>query len=425
MIPRLVLRLIARALVLLGSALILQSAFAALAFASETKTPPKGISFFYFRNSQINLSGEYLSSGAKTNFDIHGRIDGATLNQIAPASQAMFAQLQAIDPALAASVDFGKIDLSPRPELEHRVFAFGHGVTDRLMLVGVMPLFEASVEMRGGYNDTGSVNQVVNQLRSSQYNGNTAADLWAQVLSQFPQLSGSLLQSVIVNEMGYRPLGSWTGSGVGDVMVYGQYLFLDQGGFKQAVRAGTTAPTGHQDDPDNLVDIPFGDGYWAPFAELVNEYYAMNNSLRLNVRGKYIQPLPAKKTYRLYEDPEFPLSSSKATLGYRGGASFIFTAGAEYVFYNEMFSATGSFAREYRQADSIDSVPGYDVSILEKDTQKKSDSVMAGIEFSSIGLFQKKKFPLPIKTGVYYAKVIGGVNTADYDAYVLDFTMLF
>src|SRR5690606_15933649 len=84
----------------------------------------------------------------------------------------------------------------------------------------------------------------------------------ANITGAIPGATGSLMQSVVVNTFKYDEVGSWQGSGYGDLEMGAMYRLVDKGTWGMAVTSGFVAPTGRQDDPDILQDIGFGDGQW-------------------------------------------------------------------------------------------------------------------------------------------------------------------
>ena len=122
--------------------------------------------------------------------------------------------------------------------------------------------------------------------------------------------------------------------------------------------------------------------------------------------------MPAKRTFRLYPDVNTPFSSEKEELDFQrghqwglgGGTAFQLVAGlklsGEYE-YSGQFSNSVSGGRK----------AGYDYSILTADSDSSAHTFTAGLSFSTVALFMKKQFLLPLQVGLNYSKVLSGKNT--------------
>ena len=140
--------------------------------------------------------------------------------------------------------------------------------------------------------------RLVDVLHSEGYNQTEQARAVAGQLNQF---IGAMNAKLALNN--FQALNNWEGRGVGDTTVAAKYRFVDEALNKFAVTAGVVAPTGRVDDPDHLIDIPFGTGAWAGFSSFIADQY-LTNDLFLNQYAKFTYLAPARKEIRLKTSDE-------------------------------------------------------------------------------------------------------------------------
>jgi hypothetical protein len=79
-----------------------------------------------------------------------------------------------------------------------------------------------------------------------------------------------------------------------------------------------------------------------------------------------------------------------------------------------------------KNKDSIEGKrPDYDYDILESKTDAVIHKAEFAISYSTTDLFMKKKFPVPLKIGSTFSRVVSGINTERVNQLSLDFEMYF
>jgi len=392
---------------------------------ADTTVLPSGVRAFVYKHIEANISSSFDKQGVESSFQIKERLGSSVIKSISSDAASAYDELHKIDSALAESVDLGTIDLDPEITASANIFALGWGLSDSIMVIGALPVMKANVTLRGGYTNTGAISSAAKQLKSIQDSRQAKASAFAQVLEQLPSIRGEYLQGALVNDLGYKPIGSWSGTGIGDAIVYTQWRFVNKDTYKQGAKFGMELPTGAVDDPDNLVDIPFGSGYYATYVESLHDFNLWRNIFSLSFTGRYQYQWPTTRTYRLAPSVDFPLTAVKENIHYKPGNYY--SAGAE--FGTKLFQSIGANIGYSIRVKNKDKIPGkdpnYDYGILESKTDTIIRKAEVSVSYSTVNLYTRGKFPVPFKIGSTYNKVLSGMNTERISQVSLDFEMYF
>lgn len=393
---------------------------------AETSIVPPGVRAFVYHHINAEVSSHYGANGVSSGFDINQKLG---LNAIAAAVPAVNNVVTKLDPKLVDSIDFGTLDMKPDVRVNVDVFGGAFGVSKDFMLVGVVPVYNASTKISGSFEQTGSFSRAAQELEAQAAqpgatNTETISAL-SQVLRQLQAPNGNNVQAVLVNDLGYKPIGNWQGSGIGDLIFYGQLKTLDKKNYKQAFKVGAEVPTGRIDDPDNLVDIPFGKGHFVSFAESLNDFYVLDDSWILAVNGRLSYQWGHSATYRLAPDSDLPLTSRKGQVYRKPGNIGILDLHSEVRIVSDLyFHSDYIYTNKGKDKFSGDQ-KDYDYGILEKKTDQVSHVGEIGFSFSTVKLYMKNQFPAPFKLGMFGSRVLAGQNVDSVDMATLRFEMYF
>jgi hypothetical protein len=245
-------------------------------------------------------------------------------------------------------------------------------------------------------------------------------------MEQLPTLRGENLQDIVVNAYRYKPVGDWSASGFGDAQLYGQYLFHDGAHIKNAAKLGANLPTGRPNDPDNILDVPFGRGYLGTFIEAMNDIYLLSEDrLILNAYARYEYNWPTVQAMRLPSNASMPLTADRGDVRIEPGDSWTFIGGAESrVLYD--LRIYGNYIFYYKNRDRMSGDRNdYDYSILATGTDGHGRTAEIGAFYSTTDLYLKKKFPIPFKVKGSYAQTLAGNNMEIVDMAYVEFQLYF
>ena len=216
------------------------------------------------------------------------------------------------------------------------------------------------------------------------------------------------VQNLLVQQFGYKRVETWSGNGVGDIEAGGRYQYLNTEDWRLAFTAGVRFPTGEVDDPDNLVDYAFGNGAWALLFRSNNDYTGIKNVI-LNATLEYDLVLPDHETVRVPDDVERPLTANKENVDRDLGDIFRLKLSGDYMF-NEGFGFYLFYAYGAQLKDKVSGNQGFNYNSLEEETDWTAHEYKIGLKYSTIPLFQKKKFPLPLLASIEFEDVFAGTN---------------
>lgn len=285
-------------------------------------------------------------------------------------------------------------DVQTRVQVSAPIFAIG--LTPSSTLAVAVPVYsmQTAAEVSFQANDNGQmfVNRLASDFNNQMSSARDAADKLNDAVNR--------LNTKLVDN-GYRPLESWSGTGMGDVQLVLKNRDVEAGPFALATQGVVTLPTGRIDDPDNLLDKGFGDGQWDVALGVTAEESlgALMTGLSVSQYVRYTEQLPGQRTMRLVtsnETIEVPKRAVNFDLGERietGAAALLSTpsgwGGA--VGYN--FS---------RKSEDRYEAPSATRSVLERDTLEMQHQAEAEVIFSGIPAFRRGSVPVPFEFKVAY-----------------------
>jgi hypothetical protein len=393
---------------------------------ADTAQVTAGVRAFVYKHVEAQIPISYDSEGISYDLAVKEILGTSVIRSISPEVVSAYQQLHQVDSKLAESIDLGKIDLTPSIDVQADAVGLAWGLSDRVMIAAGLPVMKASVTLEGGYYNSGAVANAARQLRTiSNPETRAKALAFAQVLEQLPEIRGGHLQGILVDHYGYKPVGNWQGSGIGDARLFLHMKLYKGDIYKNAFRVGAEIPTGRQDDPDNLLDIPFGSGYYKTYVETQQDIQLWKDDLVLNLNGRYQYHWDADRVFRLKPSRSFPLTRNKELIHFKPGNSWIL--GAELsAKLTRSISVSAGLSRKTTSQDSIRGQrTDYDYGILEDGTESQADNLEAGITYSSVNSFLLKEFPVPFKIGASISRVFAGRNTEQVHQTQLNFELYF
>ncbi len=226
--------------------------------------------------------------------------------------------------------------------------------------------------------------------------------------------------------LGYEPLQSKTVSGIGDIKLVGKYKLHQDSVSNFTVKSEVTFPTGIKPNPDQVVDLPTGDGQYDLGAMLIWDYQ-LREGLKMNAFGGYTAQLPDQIVKRI-PTAEDSLSSTKELLKRNLGDVVSCGAGFTYEFPSTGLNIGAGYSFQYLgQTHYKDGQ--YDSSryrLLEGDAPLQtlhSATLMAG--FSTVGWYQEKKFVYPFQANLAFSQPLSGKNVTKNNVLMAELVLFF
>lgn len=230
-------------------------------------------------------------------------------------------------------------------------------------------------------------------------------------------------QDLIVNAYGFDRIETWSDTGIGDIEAGCRYQYLKNDNWRLAFTGGVRFPTGEVNDPDNLVDRGFGDGAWALLLRSNNDYTGIEN-LVINTSFRYDLYLPDKETLRVPENVDEPITANIEEVDRDLGDVVQFEVSGTYQL-KEAWSFSLLYKYAFSLKDRVDGNQGFNYESLEDETDWKEHVGVVGLSYSTIPLFQAKKFPVPMVFSLSYRNRFAGENVYKSEYFSLGLTAYF
>lgn len=365
-----------------------------LCFADSAEVLPKGI----FRG---DVEYAYYLP-IDTRFDPDGNEEDLAADYNANLNSTVFPVLSLVEAAFgmpAGSASIGNSVVDFKYNINEVDLKFYYGVTNKLSIGTKIPYY-----------------WIKNDVNARLDNTNATVGMNPLVPGGVAPLSfpGTIpfttddVQNLLVQQFGYKRVETWSGNGVGDIEAGCRYQYLHTENWRLAFTAGVRFPTGEVDDPDSLVDVAFGNGAWALLFRSNNDYTGIKN-LILNASFEYDLVLPDHETVRVPDDVNRPLTTNKENVDRDQGDIFKLKLSGNYTFY-EGFQFYLFYSYAFQLKDKVSGNQGYNYQSLEDETDWTYHDYKVGLTYSTIPMFRKKKFPLPLLATIEFLDVFAGSN---------------
>jgi hypothetical protein len=375
----------------------------------STAILPKGIyspnlSYGIFSGIGERFNSNGLIEGAAAQY--HIELTGKSLSLLKPELKDMVDQLNDIRPSekLGDALALGNLDFKVSPILTASVPSIAYGVTDNFTIGFGIPLIHYHNDVSINVSGTSNAAEIKNFVGGMSRELNSALGRLSQAALDLPME----LQSVLAAR-GYRPIRSLDSDSPGDAQISGVYRYFNSYLLKLALRPFLLLPTGKQDDPDDLVDLPTG-GQSAVGLYSIHDYFPKSNwvisssvGYQANFQDTSIKRVP------LNESDILPDISRKDTLRRHTGNSTFLEAGSRF---SPWFPLTlgAYYDITFKDPDWFDGDKGWNYSILSQDTVSQIHQIKAQLEFSTFSWYRRKLFSLPFLFSYVYGNTINAVN---------------
>lgn len=365
-----------------------------ISFAESAEVLPKGI----FR-TDIEYSYYFTID---TRFDPDGNEEDIAADYNTNLNSSVFPVLSLVEsgfgmPPGSASLGDSVVDF--KYHIDEVDLKFYYGLTDRLSVGVKIPYYWIKNDVNARLDNT---NATVG-INPSVPGGVAPLSVPGTV-----KFTTNDVQNLLGQQFGYDRVESWSNNGVGDIEAGGRYQYLNTDNWRLAFIAGVRFPTGEEDDPDSLVDVAFGSGAYALLFRSNNDYLGIKNVI-LDATLEYDLVLPDHETVRVPDDVNRPLTTNKEIVDRDLGDKFRLKLSGTYEFY-EGFRFYLFYSYAFQSKDKVSGDKGYHYESLEDETDWSYQEYKVGLTYSTIPMFRKKKFPLPLIMGIEYEDVFAGTN---------------
>lgn len=381
---------------------------------------PKGVRALGVRNvTTTPIKSNFNQYRSEAPLAPNFRIDASALNEMAGK---ILVPGQDLDATAYNNLLVGEYGIDAQARANVNGFGFAYGLTDKVMLYTEIAYYNANVDAKITRTKGNNYKEIEDYLRTKS-NVTYQDKAYAELLRRMIDINTNNIQSVIVNQYGYKPIGEWQGKGYGDMETGVMLKAIDKGTWGLQIYPGVVLPTGTQDDPDILQDIGFGDGQYDVFGEL-GTGYIVNDNLSFGTRFRYTYQAPTKKTLRIPTSRDFPLSADKGKFDVKYGDKLNFMFNTTLAF-NDWFALTPVYRYMYQMPSKYDSQYSDANGYLAYNSDKQEHQVQLTASVSSIQPFLKKKFALPAQFNFNVVQTVAGKNVPKVGRFEFELRLIF
>jgi len=393
--------------------------------AASYDTLPKHVNTLVFKQVIVTkVQSEYNEKGNNETLNMREEFTSSRLEDISAVIKTYFEHLKAISPEAYSDFSLGEYSANVAADITAQGIGYGFGITDRLTVYGSLPIFHIQTEIKFRQTKASNLEEVQAKIRKADPEsamGKFVRDLTLQL----PDTNEELLQSLVTNYYGYKPIGKWEKDTLGDAEIGFIYRLTDFSDKGVSISAGAVLPTGSVDDPDSFQDVSTGDGQYDGFVEVASGISFFDSAIQFDLKTRYTYQFESQKEVRWIEDADLPLAKTKRLvtekLGDKVEATFTATYNPTYwMNINSSYIAGATGKTNYLDVSDPDVKKA-----LEYETNSSNQWVKLGIGFSTVEAYKRKKFDMPIDIGVSAQRLLNAKNTASYDRIDLDFKMYF
>ncbi len=298
--------------------------------------------------------------------------------------------------------------------------SLSYGITDQLTLALFVPIYQARTQVSVGTSLTDIAHRFAKDL--SENNQQASLREFQNKMNQASLMLNSALQM-----HGYQKLGEWNKQAMGDLALGTKWNFYQHEYFKGATLVGLFAPTGRQDDPDNLIDIGFGDGSWDAFSGLIFDQ-PLGLGFTLNEYTKYNYQFLSKKKIRVPEEEADLLNAKNKNLQVKQGN--IWESGASIQWQGQSSFVKGLFTgvglqRTVKEKDSFYGVTPQEKKWIEKNTDSAVQGLDLQVGYNGISAYLDHEIPFPFEISLGQLRHLSSKNSPIKNISQFDLKMFF
>lgn len=331
-----------------------------------------------------------------------------------------------IFPALAllgSGVSLGSTKFDSHVESRFSILTLGYGLTSNLTVGAIIPYNYARTEVQFavsggnlGFNPTFSPAQPIGLSNFP----------FAPASGQVPSMNGASVQEILTNPAfgyAYKPIQTVEVEGFGDPTLGVLWRFHQGKKDSMVLGLGIRFGLAADDDPDDLLDVPPGDGSTDIRARL--EYFRdLGAGFDLHLLADYNIQLEDQVTLRVPPPGQLlSLASSKENLQRDLGDYYETDFEMGYRLADYRFAAT--WHRYEEEKDKYTSKRGSDTRGLEVNTHTLADQYRLSVAWSGIDAWRSGKLPLPLIVKLEMQDTFAGRNFVDVRDFYLQVTALF
>jgi len=399
--------------------------------AQETATVlPKGI----FRIRAVGLQAaavthSFDNDGNRRELlaDLNGRIvSSGDIAQKNAQFQPLYQALNDFQAGLGDALFQSSFQARTQAEVRQYVFAAEYGLTPRVSLGLIVPTVDMSFT-RTSFTTLNEQNIAAVRERTKGIKAlEEGVDKFAQSLP-----STASYENAVFTDLGYETPHDFSFKSLGDIEIGAKYQFLnvDDGHLLMTTQGGFRLPTTtHVRYYPNPLDRNGGDDQ-LDFALRWVSQYTPDNAWVFSLSAQYTYQFADRRNMYVLKPGESGLPRLDADHNEqvrRDLGEIVDTeVSAGYGFLENQFRTYSLWTFSSKGQDGFSGGKDLDYSSLSRNTRTLSHRAEIGLGYSTIPLFRKKRFSVPLETKIAYNTALNGMNVSDSKYLRLDMIVYF
>ncbi len=374
-------------------------------------TLPKGVRLFSFRLGYISgFTEEFDPNGTLRALDRYNiQMDAKAIQKLSPNSYNLLKSVLDTQSfsnlAPAESLNIGQLNFNGDSDLKIFVPVLGIGLTDGWSIGLAVPIVTHTSNItigQSGYNNT---LDIFGQISS---NPGSLSPALAQAEHDLSQGPAYLFNKERVR-MGYKEVRPSETQFLGDIVMASRLKLTEKGRWGMYFLQDLNLPTGPEDDPDNLVDLPVFHKLYLDNTLMQN--YSLSRKLALAWGLKYRLNLPDQISVRVPEQSGSPLVAlDRKERVDRDIADEFSTQLISILTLVQEIKLGAAYEMGFKGSDGFSGDRGYDYSLLSENTDSFWGIMRLKGTYSTVEHYRRRKTGIPFDITYTFSDVIVGKN---------------
>lgn len=286
-------------------------------------------------------------------------------------------------------------------EIDAQVPILAWGITRKWTMAVVVPIVKANTNVDTGFNAAAGFQEIANKL---------VAEGKGFKATEVKEKSDAAITDKI-DKYGYKPLTNERKTMLGDIRMVNKIQVRNKEKYAVAIVQEIVLPTGEQIDINKAVDVAAGDGQFDLGLGAVAEFY-LGNSVTLWTRAGYTWQVADKVARRVPETHDSSLSRDlDGQIDRDLGDIFYSSVGASLELFTGLNLKT-QYSFQYKEKDEYVGTK-YEAgryNWLARDSRQNMQALQVGLGYSTIPLYRKGKFALPMDLNLTGGFPLSGKN---------------
>lgn len=395
---------------------------------------PKGVRAFMYRQGQISEIGNKYSSNyqlGSIQYRISQRVDAKLIKELNPEFNELVQVMNEEFPGyqLGDKIYLGDLIVEGSPKVNYSAPIIAYGFTDRYMMALAIPMVKFNVNIRARQEGSHNI-EAIRRSMPSDYNdyrgqGQVFSDRLEDAYGQLRD-SAVLTQKIqeICREKSLRCLGEYKQDIIGDIQWIHRYLLHKGDNWSFMYRAHINLPTGPQDDPDNLIDLPLFHKSFVDSA-IVSQYRIGNWKFHNSLGYVFHKTDSVDKRVPSSVNDILPGPERTESLDRKLGDIFKYEFNFSYE-HKEKYNFALGMQKEWKSRDSYSgNFVNRDYSLLSRDTGAELVKMKMSVGYSTVGDFLAKRFPVPLSLSYNFSDIVSGKNVERQNLHEFSIAVMF